>query len=146
MISRELFSIRVQTNLQTMEMKSWWRSLLPFFLALAILRETMDDGNGRQWKLSMSFWKKKQTNKQINCNFPWSVLLSTIEMTSKCSKLCGGTTSRHIIWESYLSLLSCVALLCFGGRSRLVPEQPFLRKENNKAREWRYVLWSSLER
>ena len=40
MISRELFSIRVQTNLQTMEMTSWWRNLIPFFLALAILRET----------------------------------------------------------------------------------------------------------
>ena len=42
---------------------------------------------------------KKQTNKQVNSNFPWSVLLSTIdlEMTSKCSKLCGGTTSRHNI-------------------------------------------------
>ena len=212
MISRELFSIRVQTNLQTMEMTSWWRNLLPFFLAFAILREMMDDGNGRQWKLSMSFWKKKsklthkstaifhglysyrpkkwrqnvqnfalepladktsrlrffeklrlwnrrqnfqcyceklkqnKTNKQINSNFPWSVLLSTTEMTSKCSKLCGGTISRHIIWESYLSLLSCVVRLCFGGQSRNVPGQSFLRKENNKAREWRYVLWSSLER
>ena len=127
---------------------------------------------------------KKQTNKQVNSNFPWSVLLSTIdlemtskcsklsvepladitsrsrffeklqlkwtsklsmllwknknktnkstaifhglysyrpqkEITSKCSKLCGRTTSRHIIWESYLSLLSCVARLCFGRPDRV---------------------------
>ena len=47
----------------------------------------------------MPFWKKKNklTNTQVNSNFPWSVLLSTIEMTSKCLKLCCGTTSRHNI-------------------------------------------------
>ena len=207
MISRELFSIRVETNLQTMEMTSWWRNLLSFFLVLAILRETsmeMDVNENFQchfekkqtntqvnsnfpWSVLLStiemtskclklccgttsrhnialailretsteidvktfndiVTKTKQTNKQINSNFPWSVLLSTTEMTSKCSKLCGGTTSRHIIWESYLSLLSCVARLCFGGQSRLMPGQPFLTKENNKAREWRYLLWPRLER
>ena len=97
MISRELFSIRVETNLQTMEMTSWWRNLLSFFLVLAILRETsmeMDVNENFQ-----CHFEKKQTNTQVNSNFPWSVLLSTIdlEMTSKCSKLCGGTTSRHNI-------------------------------------------------
>ena len=31
---------------------------------------------------------ERETNiKQIDNNFPWSVFLSTIEMTSKCSKL-----------------------------------------------------------
>ena len=70
--------------------------LVSFFLALAILRETeMDVNENLQWH----FEKKtnKQTNTQVNSNFPWSVLLSTIEMTSKCLKLCCGTTSRHNI-------------------------------------------------
>ena len=40
MISRELFSIRVQTNLQTMEMTSWWRNLFLSFSRFAFLRET----------------------------------------------------------------------------------------------------------
>ena len=31
MISRELFSVRVETNLQTMEMTSWWRNLFLSF-------------------------------------------------------------------------------------------------------------------
>ena len=29
----------------------------------------------------------KQTNKSVNNNFQWSILLTTIEMTSKCSNL-----------------------------------------------------------
>ena len=68
--------------------------LVSFFLALAILRETEMDVNEN---LQCHFEKKKQTNTQVNSNFPWSVLLSTIEMTSKCLKLCCGTTSRHNI-------------------------------------------------
>ena len=115
-------------------------------IALAILQETSTEMDVKSFNVIVKNQKQNKTNKQINSNFPWSVLLSTTEMTSKCSKLCSETTSRHIIWESYLSLLSCVARLCFGGQSRLVRGQPFLRKENNKAREWRYVLWSILER
>ena len=68
--------------------------LVSFFLALAILRETEMDVNEN---LQCHFEKKKQANTQVNSNFPWSVLLSTIEMTSKCLKLCCGTTSRHNI-------------------------------------------------
>ena len=69
--------------------------LVSFFLALAILRETEMDVNEN---LQCHFEKKnKQTNTQVNSNFPWSVLLSTIEMTSKCLKLCCETTSRHNI-------------------------------------------------
>ena len=68
-----------------------------FFLALAILRETeMDVNENLQWHFEKKN-KTKQTNTQVNSNFPWSVLLSTIEMTSKCLKLCCGTTSRHNI-------------------------------------------------
>ena len=68
-----------------------------FFLALAILRETSMEMDVNE-NLQCHFEKKKnQTNTQVNSNFPWSVLLSTIEMTSKCLKLCCGTTSRHNI-------------------------------------------------
>ena len=71
-ISRELFSMRVQTNLQTMEMMSWWRNL---FLSFSRSRFS----EKLQWKwTSMKtlnvILKKKQTNKQVNSNFPWSVL------------------------------------------------------------------------
>ena len=96
MISRELFSIRVQTNLLTMEMTSWWRNL---FLSFSRSRFS----EKRKWtsmKTYNAILKKKKnklTNTQVNSNFPWSVLLSTIEMTSKCLKLCCGTTSRHNI-------------------------------------------------
>ena len=34
--------------------------------------------------------------KKIDNNFPWSVLLSTIEMTSKCSKRCSETTRLRL--------------------------------------------------
>ena len=63
MITRELFSIRVETNLQTMEMTSWWRNLLPFFLALAILRET-----SMEWTSMKTFnvILKKKANKQTS--------------------------------------------------------------------------------
>ena len=95
MISRELFSIRVQTNLLTMEMTSWWRNL---FLSFSRSRFS----EKRKWTSMKTYnailkKKNKQTNTQVNSNFPWSVLLSTIEMTSKCLKLCCGTTSRHNI-------------------------------------------------
>ena len=95
MISRELFSIRVQTNLLTMEMTSWWRNL---FLSFSRSRFS----EKRKWTSMKTYngilkKKTKQTNTQVNSNFPWSVLLSTIEMTSKCLKLCCGTTSRHNI-------------------------------------------------
>ena len=33
---------------------------------------------------------------QLN-NFPWTVLLSTIEMTSECSKLSGTTSCRRVV-------------------------------------------------
>ena len=46
-----------------------------FFLALAILRETEMDVNEI---FQCYFEKKKQTNTQVNSNFPWSVLLLTI--------------------------------------------------------------------
>ena len=64
--------MRVQTNLQTMEMMSWWRNL---FLSFSRSRFS----EKLQWKwTSMKtlnvILKKKQTNKQVNSNFPWSVL------------------------------------------------------------------------
>ena len=43
--------------------------------------------------------------KQIDNNFPWCVLLSTIEMASKCSKLYRETTRRsswfHLSFEHF---------------------------------------------
>ena len=67
-------------------------------------------------KLSMLLWKNK-TNKQINSNFPWSVLLSTTEMMSKCSKLCSATISRHIIWELPEPSFLCCSLVFWGAKS-----------------------------
>ena len=43
-----------------------------FFLALAILRETSMEMD--VMKTFNVILKKKQTNKQVNSNFPWSVL------------------------------------------------------------------------
>ena len=37
----------------------------------------------------------KQTNEPIDNISPWSILLTTIEMTSKCSKRCSDTTRLH---------------------------------------------------
>jgi len=63
LIGRELCSIRVQT----MEMTRWWCNLL---VACDFPRNV--NGNGRQ---------KLLFKKQIDNNFPWCVLLLTIEMT-----------------------------------------------------------------
>ena len=50
------------------------------FLARTILQETSTETDDKTINVIVK--------KRIDNNFPWSVLLSTIEMTSKCSKRC----------------------------------------------------------
>ena len=57
------------------------------FFALAIFRKTSTE---------MDF-KTVNVKKQIDNNLPWSVLLSTIEMTSQCSKLRSETTRLRLV-------------------------------------------------
>ena len=65
MISQELFSIRVETNLQTMEMTSWWRNL---FLSFSHSRFSE-----KRWMMEMDVnenfqchFEKKKANKQTS--------------------------------------------------------------------------------
>ena len=81
LIGRELCSM----GLQTMEMMVIQFVLL--FFALAIFRKTSTE---------MDF-KTVNVKKQIDNNLPWSVLLSTIEMTSQCSKLRSETTRLRLV-------------------------------------------------
>ena len=95
-------------------------------------------------KLSMLLWKNKNKTKQTNKSTAIFHGLFSYRPQKWCQNVQNFAVQplADISYESYLSLLSCVAHLCFGGQSRVVPGQPFLTKENNKAHEWRYVLWT----
>ena len=83
LIGQELCLIRVQT----IEVMWWWRNL--FF---SLYRVRFSKKLQRKW-----ISKTVSVITVENNNFSWPVLLSIIEMPSKCSQLCSKTTHLWLV-------------------------------------------------
>ena len=101
LIGQKLCSIRVQT----VEMKWQWRIVFILFLALVIYQETSPKMHVKTFSIFLK--------KQIDNNFSWSLLLSTIE-TTKCSILCSWVFNilTSFLWSIGVQIMeNCCQLL-----------------------------------